>query len=88
MKKTSTPQIRTHFEQVSLEVVLEIARRRGADTKLAGPSKMIARSTAGKTAPAPSDELAERLRQQTTPGVKDSRKLLAASKRTLRRKKG
>jgi hypothetical protein len=47
-----------------------------------------ARSTAGKTARPPSDEIAERLSQQTTARVKESRKLLAASKRTLKRTKG
>jgi len=40
------------------------------------------------TAPAPNDEIAERLRQQTTARVKESRKLLAASERTLKRTKG
>jgi hypothetical protein len=48
---------------------------------------MIARSTAGKMAPPPSDEIAQRLRQQTTARVKESRKLLAASKRRLKRTK-
>jgi len=75
-------------EQVSLEVVKKITRRRAAETKLAGPGKMIARSTPGKTAPPLSDEIAERLRQQTKARVKESRQLLDAAKRKLKRTKG
>ena len=88
MKKTSTPTIKTHFEQISVALVKEIARRRAAEIKLAGPGNKIARSTAGKTAPPPSNEIAERLRQQTAARAKERRKLLAAPTRTLKRKKG
>jgi hypothetical protein len=41
-----------------------------------------------RTPPPPGDEIAERLRRETTARVKESQKLLAASKRTLNRKKG